>query len=447
MKTMLALLLPPAVALAIATPASAQVATESAHAASAPLSPGDRNAIVAEIEAAIREDYVFPEKTAGIVERLEEARRAGRYDVDDAASLAGRITADLAVASGDRHLYAMYDPARYAAEVTAADAEGEDSAAYFLRQAERDNSGLVEMKILPGNIRYLRIALFEWIPDQTGAAYDDAMRLMRGGDALIIDLRGNPGGDSAAVQYLVSHFLDPDTLEMTFLEGTKPPTQSRTLAYLPAGRIKDKPLYVLIDGNVGSAAESFAYDVQQFKLGELVGAKTVGGANNNKFVPIGSGLLLSVSYGRPVHAISGTNWEGVGVEPSVGVAPARALETAERLALLKLKAVGGAAPDVIADYDWALADVDSRLNPVIWSPARLQTLAGRYGEVTIAYKNGMLLMSRPNREARSLSPLTADGLFAVEGFAGMLRVRFHADSLETLWKGDPASRTYRRDPG
>jgi hypothetical protein len=434
-------------ATGFAPTAPAQVATATDRVAPATISDADRGRILTQIETAIRNDYVFPDRTAAIIARLEQARRQGRYDLTDAGLLADRLTEDLSAVSGDRHLYVRYDPARYAAATRPPEAAGaEDDAAYERRLALRENSGLVEMKILGGNLRYLKIALFGWAADETGAAYDDAMRFLRGGDALIIDLRGNPGGEAAAVQYLVSHFLDPDILEFSFLEGANPPKQSRTLSYLPGGRIKNKPLYVLIDGNVGSAAESFAYDVQQFKLGELVGSRTIGAANNNRFVPIAPGLMFSLSYGRPVHGVSGANWEGVGVQPSVPAQPAQALEIAERLALLRLKSSKSVAPDALADYDWALVDVEARLNPVALTPAKLESLAGRYGDITIAVEDGRLTMSRSSGPTRRLTPLTSDGLFEVDGFSSMLRVRFSTNALETLWKGDPQSRTYPRTP-
>jgi len=421
-------------------PIAGQIATGTERAASKSLSPSDRDAVIASVEATIRSEYVFPAKTAGIIDKLEQARSSGRYAVDDAGLLAQRITQDLASGSSDHHLYLVYDPARYALETAPTSAKAD---AYDRLASLRDNSGLTEMKILPGNIRYLKIASFGWIDDMTGESYDSAMRFLSAGDAIIIDLRGNPGGDGAAVRYLVSHFLPPDTLEFSFLAGTDAPKQSRTLDYLPAGRIKDKPLYVLIDGNDASAAESFAYDVQQFKLGELVGAKTIGAANNNKFVPIAPGFMLSVSYGRPVHAVSGTNWEGVGVEPSVSSPPAQALVTAERLALLRLKQASGVATDRIADYDWALAGVDGQLHPLSLSSAQLQPLTGQYGKVTVELQDGALTMSRTGRPTERLIPLTSDGLFGVEG-SDLLRVRFASDSIQILFKGDPAPPTIRR---
>ena len=266
--------------------------------ASATLSAADRDAALQAIMAAFEEQYVFPEMRPRIIARLKSAQRKGRYATDDPALFAESITADLREVSRDKHLSLVVDPAGYAAARAGDDADKNEQA-LWRRQALRSHHGLAEQRILGGNVRYLKIAGFEWVDDETGPAYDDAMRFLKGGDAAIIDLRGNGGGTHAAVRYLVSHFMRGDVLEMTFLAGSAVPEQSRTLEYLPAGRLQNLPLYVLIDGGTASAAEAFAYDVQQFKLGELVGARTVGAANNNKLLPIAPNFLLSVSFGRP----------------------------------------------------------------------------------------------------------------------------------------------------
>jgi hypothetical protein len=419
-----------------------QAAPRVAPGPAATISPAERDAVLAAIAAAVRESYVFPERRAQIVERLEQSRKAGRYDVGDAATLADRLTEDLRAASNDRHMYVSYDPAAYAA--ARSKVPDQDSEAFNRRMALRDNHGLTEQKILPGNIRYLKISAFEWVRDETGAAYDAAMRFARAGDAVIIDLRGNPGGSHAAVRYLLSHFMDEDVLDITFLKGSETPTQSRTLDYLPAGRLKGKPLYVLIDGGVGSAAEAFAYDVQQFKLGQLVGAKTAGAANNNTFIPVAPAFMFSVSFGRPVHPVSQSNWEAVGVSPTVPASPPLALEVAQLLALDELAKAPGATPEALAEYAWARTAAQARLTPATPTPAQLQALAGRYGEITIALRDGRLWMTRAGRPDRTLSPLTADGLFAVDG-SDRLRVRFTPKTLQTLWMGDPNPRVYPRD--
>lgn len=444
------LLLLASAALVLTAPAAPTLARQVAigveQAAPYALSRTDRDAALAAISAAVRASYVFPEKDAAIVGRLEKARRDGRYDTGDAGTFAERVTEDLRAASGDSHMYLLHDRAQYAAATSADPASESGSAAFERRAAIRDNHGLVEQRILPGNIRYLKIAGFQWVQDETGTVYDSALRFLKDGDAVIIDVRGNPGGTHEAVRYLVSHFMDPEVLEMTFLKGGEAPRQSWTLDHLPAGRLKGKPLYVLIDGNTGSAGEAFAYDVQQFKLGELIGAKTAGAANNNKFVPVAPGFMLSVSFGRPVHAVSQGNWERVGVAPTVEAPPPRALDIAQSLALTRLAAAPGATPEALAEYAWARVAVEAVLKPVSIQPARLEAWAGPYGEITISLRDGKLWMTRAGRPPRGLTPLTAEGLFAVDG-SEMLRARFGDTKLETLWRGSPDAWTYPKGPG
>jgi len=404
------------------------------------LSPGERSAALTSIKAMFQTSYVFPALRPAIIAQLERGQRAGRYNVDDPLEFAERITDDLRSVSHDRHLALLVDPAGYAA-ASAPPRSDLGEAAFTRRQAIRDHHGLAELKRLAGNVRYLRISGFAWVADETGAAYDDAMRFLRDGDAVIIDLRGNGGGDHAAVRYLISHFMDPDVLEMTFLEGANS-SQSRTLEYLPAGRLKGKPLYVLIDGGTGSAAEALAYDVEQFKLGELVGGKTAGAANNNRLLPVAPGFLLSVSFGRPVHAISKTNWDGAGIKPTVDAAPAQALDVAHSLALSRIAQAAGASPETVAEVTWARTAVEARLHPPALSPAQLSALAGRYDDAELSVRDGALWLQRPARPLQRLTPLTTDGLFAVEP-SELLRARITGNTLELLWPGAP-SRVFTR---
>jgi hypothetical protein len=98
---------------------------------------------------------------------------------------------------------------------------------------------------------------------------------------------------------------------------------------------------------------------------------------------------------------------------------------------------------MLADYDWAKVEIEARLKPVTLPSGRLEALAGRYGEIEVVLRDGALWMIRSGRPDRGLTPLTADGLFGIEGF-DRLRVRFTPGRLETLWRGDPKPRVYPR---
>ncbi|MDG2520542.1 S41 family peptidase [Caulobacter segnis] len=418
-----------------------------ARASVAPLTAAERAAAVAAVITAVEARYVFPDRIAAIRGRLSDSLSSGRYDVTDPQVFAERMTTDLRESSQDRHMYLTHNPGEYAAAVSSKGDvfDNPEVKALWAAAEKRANGGLSEMRILPGNVRYLRITQFHWVTDRTGQAYDGAMRFLRDGDAVIIDLRGNGGGNHAAVRYLLSHFMKPDTLDITFLQAGKEPIQSRTLDHLPAGRLTDKPLYVLTDGTVGSAAEAFAYDVQQFRVGTVVGATTGGAANNNEFAPIAPGFVLSISSGRPVHPVSGGNWERVGVIPDVAVDPAIAFDTAAALALKALLDRGEGAPDDRAAWEWARAGAEARLKPVRVPLKQLRPLAGTYGGRTILFRNDRLIWRLANGQDFPLTPMTADGLFAVEGTNDRMRARLDGKVLEVHRLDAAAPSRFPRD--
>ncbi|BCY08725.1 S41 family peptidase [Actinoplanes sp. L3-i22] len=413
----------------------------------------DRSMPADQVDAAQREEirkavgdllhdhYVFPDIVPAIVDRLESSERAGRYRTDSRSVLAELIGADMREAAADKHLGLRVDPDANAALRKSHDRDNglQESAA---RAAARIHYGLVEQRILEGNVRYLRITDFDWVPDATAASYDAAARFLSGADAILIDVRGNRGGEPPAVQYLVSHFLEPDKLLMTFREGSTAAVQSRALAHLPAGRLSGIPLSVLIDGNTYSAGEAFAYHVRHFGLGELVGADTAGAANLNELLPVGSDFVVSISHGRPVHPVTGTNWEGVGVPPTIAAAPAQALDVAHAAALQRM--IAAATTDELrAEYEWALVAVDARRQPPSPDPAAVAAYAGSYDPAEVAVRAGELWLSRPSRRDFRLVPLTTDGLYGADGNDGM-RVRFTPDRMELLFRGSPQRQLYRR---
>src|SRR6185436_19499915 len=77
----------------------------------------------------------------------------------------------------------------------------------------RSNYGFRRVERLPGNIGYIDLAFaanidFKDPKSPSQAAADGALALVRGADAIILDLRGNGGGSPAMVGYLVSAFVE-----------------------------------------------------------------------------------------------------------------------------------------------------------------------------------------------------------------------------------------------
>src|SRR5215218_8134327 len=153
--------------------------------------------VAAAVKRILNENYVLPELRPQLAAALDKGLAAGRYNVSDPGVLSERINADLTAVAHDGHLGMHFDPkqsAQLAARPAGAGADHAPPTEEEIRFADRLNHGIVQLKVLPGNIRYLESVGFFWGGDKTKEAYDNAMRFLKGGDAVIIDMRQNGGG-------------------------------------------------------------------------------------------------------------------------------------------------------------------------------------------------------------------------------------------------------------
>ncbi len=346
----------------------------------------------------IAEKYVLPERRAALDAALAEGSSAGRYDVRDPAILAERVNADLERVGRDYHLNFRYDPRQ--AAMMAARTESRPDPSAMERQIRRGNHGVRELRLLPGNVRYLNLTAFDWIGEESESALNIALEFLKGGDAVIIDLRRNGGGHPRAVHQIISHFMEPGRPLISFQQGNETSPVRTSLPGL--GGMIGKPLYVLTSGDTGSAAEEFAGHVAGYRLGEIVGATTSGGAFMNELVPIAGSFVLSVSVGRPVLAATGRDWEGVGIAPTMAVPVESALEAAHVHALRRL--AGGGDANRRAELEALAAGLEAVARP--GTPgAPLSAYAGAYGERQLFARDGKLWYRLGRRVPRPLVPL------------------------------------------
>ncbi|HEY0132253.1 MAG TPA: S41 family peptidase [Allosphingosinicella sp.] len=409
--------------------------------------PADGRTVVAEIRRLLAANYVLPEVRPRLDAILAKGLAEGRYDVSDPAALLDRINSDLTSVARDKHLSLEYDP-RQAAEIAAEPADQpEDSgpSAEQVRQAQRRNHGFTEMKVLPGNVRYVNLQGFVWAGPKSAEAYDNAMRFLKEGDAAIIDLRQNGGGSPQAVQYLVSHFMEPNRPLVTFHMGANQVDRLSTLPTLPAGRMVGKPLYVLTSGRSASAAEEFTGHVAGFRLGELIGATTAGAGFRNQFFPLPGGYLISISVGRAVLASTGKDWEGVGIAPTTAVDPEKALQVAQVHAMRRL--ASAAPPREKANYEATAALLAAQVDPVA-TALPLTAYAGNFGERKVSLENGRLAFQRQGGPKLAMVPI-GPNLFAFEDDA-MTKVEYkvagNAATGFELQRGDGSKVEAQRTP-
>lgn len=408
-----------------------------APAAAAKPAPADGRTVVAEMRRLLAANYVLPEVRPRLDAILAKGLAEGRYDVSDPAVLLDRINADLSAVAHDKHLSLEYNPRQAAGLAAAPAGQPEDAgpSAEQIRQAQRRNHGFTELKLLPGNVRYANLQGFVWVGPKSAEAYDNAMRFLKDGDAAIIDLRQNGGGSPEAVQYLVSHFMEPNRPLMTFHMAGNQTDRTSTLANLPAGRMLGKPLYVLTSGRSASAAEEFTGHVAGFRLGELIGATTAGAGFRNQFFPLPGGYLISISVGRAVLASTGKDWEGVGIAPSIAVDPEKALHVAQVHALRRL--ASSAPPREKASYEASAALLAAQVDPVA-TALPLAAYAGSFGERKVSVENGRLAFQRDGGPKLVMIPI-GPNLFAFENDATTrveYKVAGNAATAFQLLRGD-----------
>ena len=397
--------------------------------------PLNAREVVTAVREVIAKIYVLPERRPAIDAVLARGLASGRYDVTDRATLAQRIDADLAEAGKDKHLNFRFDPQAAAAINASRTPSAPSDRAGGERAARARNHGVAELKVLPGNIRYMDYRGFEWTGDESRAALDTALQFLGGGDAVIIDLRRNGGGSPQAVQHIVSHFMEADQPLVTFYMGGQPtPNSLSTLRDLKVSRMIGKPLYVLTSPGTASAAEEFTGHVGGYRLGELVGEKTAGAGFRNTIVTLEGEFVLSVSIGRSVLASTGKDWEAVGLAPTIATPVHRALDTAHAHALRRLAAAAQGAEkaqlEAVADGIAARAERRAAALP-------LNAYAGNYGERVISLDGNALYYQRGARARERLIALGGN-VFAFENDP-MIRLDFAAanGSVAAMEVGSP----------
>jgi carboxyl-terminal processing protease len=150
----------------------------------------------------------------------------------------------------------------------------------------------VVWQMLPGvPIAHLAIQEFgQQTHAQLLAVLDQARA--RQAKALLIDVRGNPGGLKDQAVLVTSEFLKEGNV---FIEQDAKGNRT-AVPVKPGGTATDIPVCVLIDGGTASAGEIFAGALQDDHRGKLVGTHTFGTGTVLRPFPLsdGSAVLLAV---------------------------------------------------------------------------------------------------------------------------------------------------------
>ncbi len=385
----------------------------------------DRAAIIDDIAAALNEIYVFPETAKKMEEHVRAQLKSGAYDrLGKLDEFTQKLTEDLQSVSRDLHLRVAFNPDPPGGEEGGPTPEQQ---ARYENQLRRDNYCFRKVERLSGNVGYIKLDCFAQA-DLGGSTAIAAMGFLSGTDALIFDLRDNGGGSPSMIQLLISYLLEgePTHLNSFYIRKGDRTEQFWTNAWVPGKRMPDVPVFVLTSGRTFSAAEEFTYNLKNLKRATLVGETTGGGAHPVNFHRVkGYPVGVSLPFGRAINPISGTNWEGTGVEPDIKAPVADALAVAHSRALSTL-AEKITDPAQKSELEFARGILEDRLKPANLSAAELQAFAGTYGPRSITLEDGALWYQRGRGRKQRLLPVGQDRFLV--GDLDEFRIRFERDA-------------------
>src|SRR5690606_905144 len=230
------------------------------------------------------------------------------------ADISERITADLRELAGVGHLMLEYSDTPLAQDPDNREFNEAQNERYY---GAHVNFGFTRAEIIEPYIGLLQLDVFAPVA-MGGDTAVAAMGFLANTKALIIDLRGNGGGYTEMVNLLAAYLLPPGDHQLSgyYSRPDDTLTQNPVQDYVPGPRYgADKPLYILTSRRTFSAAENFAYDLQALGRAVIVGEPSGGGAHLFEYTRIDPHFVLWLEKGRSLNPITGSNWQGTGVQP------------------------------------------------------------------------------------------------------------------------------------
>jgi carboxyl-terminal processing protease len=171
--------------------------------------------------------------------------------------------------------------------------------------------------LIEGKTGYVRLIEFQ---EKAGRELEEALKRLeaQGMDALVLDLRNNPGGLLDAAIDVSEKFLPKDRV----IVSTKGRNQSQDNTYKSSGRYlhPEYPIVVIVNDGSASASEIVAGALRDNKRAMLIGTKTFGKASVQTVMPLRDGSALKLTTAL-YHTPGGKSIMNQGVAPDVIVEP------------------------------------------------------------------------------------------------------------------------------
>lgn len=270
----------------------------------------DLRPTVEAIAAALESRYVIPARAAEAAVQLRAVALRSDFShvCGEGPAQARELTRATRGALNDLHLRVAYGPPESTVLPSQPSAE-----------ALADNLGIEEVSRLPGGIGYLRLS--GWAPASwVGPRLENAFALLRGSTGIILDVRGNAGGDGGTVNLVTRTFLAegaPQTIQTFDRAGDQVYRQEDLDPVWPRFPL-DMPLVVLINRESFSGSEAFAFSLREEGRATIIGSRSGGAAHGVRdAVALPGGFALYIPEFRGEGRLTHTDWEGVGIRPDI----------------------------------------------------------------------------------------------------------------------------------
>lgn len=191
-----------------------------------------------------------------------------------------------------------------------------DSESYIDMTMERAHieQPTVSHEMMEDNIGYIYISSFDEV---TESQFDEAIADLQdqGMEALVVDLRNNPGGVLDTVCNMLDRILPKDQLLVYTVDkdGNKEETYTQDDEEL------DIPIAVVVNGNSASASEIFTAALQDYGKAVIVGETTFGKGIVQIIVPLSDGSAVKMTTSK-YYTPKGVCIHEIGVVPDIQIA-------------------------------------------------------------------------------------------------------------------------------
>ncbi len=217
---------------------------------------GEVKILIDSIAKLVQHYYILEQTGRDVGAFIKKKQKEGGYNNLSYKEFGNQLTTDLRENSNNVHMSAFYSEQKEKRQETILSKKLDHA-------GEISNYGHKEAKILNGNIGYLKITHFtKWkFFEEAKTTVSNSMNFLQNTDALIVDVRDNPGGFEDIVAYLTSYFFDADSINLQeyYCRYQNSRRKIRTTKEVPGKKLSTIAVFILVNRGTGSTTESFAY--------------------------------------------------------------------------------------------------------------------------------------------------------------------------------------------